>query len=82
MHVGAQTERTVNAEFIRIYRKRSFQVQLPNHTIFFPRLQPCWADRTDNPNVAKAGGEKRWPEIGPILKFTIGLFLAKRFNAV
>jgi hypothetical protein len=35
-----------------------------------------------NPNVAKAGGEKRWPEIGPILKFTMGLFLAKRFNAV
>jgi hypothetical protein len=34
------------------------------------------------PDVAKAGGEKRWPEIDPILKFTIGLFLAKRFNAV
>jgi hypothetical protein len=27
-------------------------------------------------------GEKRWHRIGPILKFTIGLFLAKRFNAV
>jgi hypothetical protein len=35
-----------------------------------------------NPNVAKAGGGKRWPEIGPILKVSMGLFLAKRFNAV
>jgi hypothetical protein len=34
------------------------------------------------PNVAKAGGEKRWPEIDPLLKFTFGLFLAKCFNAV
>jgi hypothetical protein len=37
------------------------------------------------PDLASSGfpeGEKRWPEIDPILKFTIGLFLAKRFNAV
>jgi hypothetical protein len=37
------------------------------------------------PDLESSGfpeGEKRWPEIGPILKFTIGLFLAKRFNAV
>ncbi len=34
------------------------------------------------PNVAKAGGEKRWPEIDPILKLTMGLFLAKCFNAL
>jgi len=37
------------------------------------------------PDLESSGfpeGEKRWPKIDPILKFTIGFFLAMRFNAV
>ena len=34
------------------------------------------------PKLQKPEGKKRWPKIGPILKFTIGLFLAWRLKEV